>query len=819
MSDKTIDVRLKQRYDTEANWNSANPVLLEGEMVISSDKNGKYKVGNGTSTWKQLSYAKSNLEKSDVVNALGYTPPTTDTKDYSALTNKPTLNGVEISGDKTLEDYGIKAVVTVTNIADTKTLTADKTFEEIYNLVNEGMDVEVELVTKPTSTSEILSTAKGFVLSSCSQFAIGFVKSHGLYTRSINFTPSGNIIYISKYITPTATSYGGIKADPVTEEDTIPVRFNSEDGKAYVEDKTTFIINITKDDETDTYTADQTFDDAYAAYQAGRDVVMRRGATPYRLSTCAVSMMVFVCHKYSNIKSQIFSLMKNNTVIYHEYSKYASTLNPGGITAEAKQETDTVPVRVDSETGRAYVKSYDTELDQKADVDHTHSYAGSSSAGGSANSAVKLDTSAGSATQPVYFSGGKPVACTYTLAKSVPNNAVFTDTNTWIALKGSTTEAAGTAGYAPAPAAGSSNRYLRCDGTWQVPPDTNTTYTLGSFGITATASELNYMDGVTSNVQTQLNGKASNGHTHSTATTSSNGFMSSSDKSKLDGIASGANKYTHPSYTSKSSGLYKITVDSQGHISGASAVTKSDITALGIPGQDTNTTYGIGNSSTAGITKLYTILGSNEDGTMTQEAITNEIDNLSDSIKNHTHNVMGGNGTYTAGKAGFVPAPPAGARDRYLRSDGTWGAYADSQTNGLMSKNSYNKLLTMEQDLNELETFTNLINGRLIDVEDGYNNMNIHISDKLEYADFSTFTKNITVTVKNGYGEAGVNIYQSGYAVLGAIGFSTSSTYYSIYKIAKTSTMNIDVGIRRVDGATSNESVVVYLTLLAIKTS
>ena len=58
---------------------------------------------------------------------------------------------------------------------------------------------------------------------------------------------------------------------------------------------------------------------------------------------------------------------------------------------------------------------------------HTHKYAGSGSAGGSANSAAKLDTSAGSATQPVYFSGGKPVACTYTLGKSVPSNALFTD--------------------------------------------------------------------------------------------------------------------------------------------------------------------------------------------------------------------------------------------------------------------------------------------------------------------------------------------------------------------------------------------------------
>lgn len=62
-------------------------------------------------------------------------------------------------------------------------------------------------------------------------------------------------------------------------------------------------------------------------------------------------------------------------------------------------------------------------------TNHTHKYAGSSSVGGSATSAVKLDTStAGSVTQPVYFSAGKPVACTYTLGKSVPSNAVFTDT-------------------------------------------------------------------------------------------------------------------------------------------------------------------------------------------------------------------------------------------------------------------------------------------------------------------------------------------------------------------------------------------------------
>ena len=47
---------------------------------------------------------------------------------------------------------------------------------------------------------------------------------------------------------------------------------------------------------------------------------------------------------------------------------------------------------------------------------------------GNAATATALTSSAGSATQPIYFSNGKPVACSYTLGKSVPSNAVFTDT-------------------------------------------------------------------------------------------------------------------------------------------------------------------------------------------------------------------------------------------------------------------------------------------------------------------------------------------------------------------------------------------------------
>ena len=89
--------------------------------------------------------------------------------------------------------------------------------------------------------------------------------------------------------------------------------------------------------------------------------------------------------------------------------------------------------------------------------------------------------------------------------------------------------------------------------------------------------------------------------TYDAATTSKDGLMSSEDKTKLDGIASGANKYTHPSFTARNAGLYKVTVNNQGHVTNAVAVTKEDITALGIPGQDTNTTYDAATTSSAGL--------------------------------------------------------------------------------------------------------------------------------------------------------------------------------------------------------------------------
>lgn len=289
MGEQNLNIRIKHKYDTEANWNKNNPVLLSGEIAITSDKFGKHKVGDGTHKWSELSYVKADLTKSDVISALGYTPPSSDT-----------WRGIQ------------------------------------DNLIS-------------SSTTESLSAAQGKILKELV------------------------------------------------------------DGKAPSS---------------------------------------------------------------------------------HTHTK--------------------------SEVGLGNV-------DNTADATKSVKYAISA---GSASSATALTSNAGSSTQPVYFSGGKPVACSYTLGKSVPADALFTD-HTYGNMKGATSSSAGSAGLVPAPNIGEQLKFLRADGTWVIP--TNTTYSVGTTSYSGTTKLYTSTGSATDGTMTQnaittaLNGKSATGHTHNYAGSSSAG--------------------------------------------------------------------------------------------------------------------------------------------------------------------------------------------------------------------------------------------------------------------------------------------------------
>ena len=61
-------IRIQLRRDTAANWTSSNPVLRAGELGIETDTL-KFKIGNGSSTWTQITnYA--NVTSTGLANSL-----------------------------------------------------------------------------------------------------------------------------------------------------------------------------------------------------------------------------------------------------------------------------------------------------------------------------------------------------------------------------------------------------------------------------------------------------------------------------------------------------------------------------------------------------------------------------------------------------------------------------------------------------------------------------------------------------------------------------------------------------------------------------
>ena len=157
---------------------------------------------------------------------------------------------------------------------------------------------------------------------------------------------------------------------------------------------------------------------------------------------------------------------------------------------------------------RYYTESeMNTKLNGKANASHTHNYAGSSSAGGAANSANKLNKNAGSATQGVYFKDGVPVAMTCTLGKSVPADAKFTDTNTWRGVQDNLTSTATDQSL-------SANQGKVLKGLVD-----------GKAASSHTHDDRYYTE---SEMNTKLNGKANSSHTHNYAGSSSAGGTANS---------------------------------------------------------------------------------------------------------------------------------------------------------------------------------------------------------------------------------------------------------------------------------------------------
>ena len=124
MSD-LYNTRIKLKRDTEENWTSKNPILLDGEMIIVKTNDGKIrKIGDGVKKFSELPYdeitidsAISTTSTNPVQNKVitlaldgkaGTAVATTSANGLMSNADKAKLDGIELGANKTTVPTALK---------------------------------------------------------------------------------------------------------------------------------------------------------------------------------------------------------------------------------------------------------------------------------------------------------------------------------------------------------------------------------------------------------------------------------------------------------------------------------------------------------------------------------------------------------------------------------------------------------------------------------------------------------------------------------------------------------------------------------------
>lgn len=356
MADNTINVRIKDRSDTEANWTSKNPVLLKGERAIT-DGTGKYKIGDGKNTWSALPY-------------------------YEAMTSadRTKLNGIASGANKTTVDSSLSS--SSTNPVQNKVVNS-----ALAGKSNTNHTHDLSTMINTLSIGGATPTDEDYFVS---QYVGG-----GTTTTTYHRRPVKALLeYIKKGLAKVATSgsyndlsnkptipsvgngtitikqAGAVKGSFTTNQSgatTIELTDNNTNTWRGIQD------NLTSSSTTDSLSAAQgkVLNDKFASYVPASRTVNGK-ALSANISLNASDVGASASGHTHNYVKDAGNNSSNTTFAYSKagmnYGDYAWLAGWNGYEL------------------RAVAKS------QFATAGHTHNYAGSNSAGGSANSAVKLAT-------------------------------------------------------------------------------------------------------------------------------------------------------------------------------------------------------------------------------------------------------------------------------------------------------------------------------------------------------------------------------------------------------------------------------------------
>lgn len=403
--DKTVKARFKQRADTAANWTAKNPVLLQGEIGYESDTNN-LKVGDGKSAWASLPYVKEKLAKVATSGS------------YTDLSNKPTIPTVPSS---LKNPYAL-------------TFTGGASGSYDGSAAKSVAIPAVDTTLSSTSTNAIQNKAVNTALTNKADKATT-ISGYGITDAKIE---NGTITLGNNSIKP-LTAHQNIsgKADKATtlagygitdakiSNGTITLGSNS-------------ITPLVSHQSLSAYAKTADVNTALGKKADKATTLSGYGITDAKISNGVITLgtgTITPLTRHQSL-SNYYKKTEVDTLITNLKTGLVNVVDSLPTTGDAGK---LYLVKTGAETQNLYTEyvyvneAWEKLGTQKLDLsgyltktDASNTYLGKTAV---ASSAAKLNTDAGSVTQPIYFSGGVPKATSYTLGKSVPSNAVFTDTN------------------------------------------------------------------------------------------------------------------------------------------------------------------------------------------------------------------------------------------------------------------------------------------------------------------------------------------------------------------------------------------------------
>ena len=580
MADKVINTKVRQRYDTEANWKSKDPVLLSGEIAISSDKNGMHKVGNGTAKWSALSYSKAKLDKNDVTSALGYTPPTSDTWRgiQNNLTSDATDQSLSAAQGKVLKglvdnlDSSKLTHVIVRTPVDWNTLTTTG----IYHI---QCNCSLEEHHAPTANHGTLFV--DFSIGTPYQIWMPDMESKFAYKRTCSSNTWNN--WNQLWFTDTNTWRGiqnNLTSDSTTDSlsaaqgkalkslvDGKAASSHTHDDRYYTESE----MNAKLAAKADTTVSDLN------VIQATRNI--NSAITPNGNSIASSPFARDLWHDH-------LAFLNTHTIVSNQITTNGTTWSNDNLNLkplfQQKECLTTAILSTNIKARRFTLNSPNIAWSNIAWFEFGVSYTNPFS-----NFSVLIEKSTDNSTWIKIAEATIENNC---IPFYIANNGIAEEPYIRFTLTKTTNITTGSVCLTCIK--GLSNRKgnqglgIEFEFPYDWDADRNI-YPYGNgqknLGDTSRKWANVYANNFVGNAATATNASKVNNHTVNSDVPSGAKFT--------DTI------YTHPSYTAKASGLYKVTVDGTGHVSAANAVTKSDITALGIPGSDTNTWRPLGTTA------------------------------------------------------------------------------------------------------------------------------------------------------------------------------------------------------------------------------